>query len=149
TGTTRLAIGAPAVSSRSTGAVSGWSILRTAGSAGAVPFAVALASAGPVSSTVGSSAVGSSADPAVAGPSAVDSSPDAGSGGSAGASGLPSTHDTNWVNNLPLTSAIMPRPNWATLPLMVTSLSTSTWVDRSSPTPVSVIVTVMTASALP
>ena len=52
----------------------------------------------------------------------------------------------NWPMSLALTSAITPRPNWATLPLMVRLVSTVTLVVSSS---TAVSCAVITAEALP
>src|SRR5437764_2379742 len=81
--------------------------------------------------------------------------PAAGAGAGAGAAaaspdwGAPSTlfsrQSTNWPSNLADTSAITPRPNWATLPVTARSVETVTLVPSPSGTRVAVTV----ALALP
>ena len=51
----------------------------------------------------------------------------------------------NWPSSLSLTSCITPRPNWAGLPVMARSVSTSTRVEA----PASVIVAMTCAPAVP
>src|SRR5581483_3189222 len=73
----------------------------------------------------------------------------AGAGGAAAPAGaamtVDSRHSTNWLSSLVLTSARVPRPNWATRPVMARSVTT----DTAVPSPSAVRVAVMVALALP
>src|SRR5581483_8437841 len=122
-GATRFATGAPAVWMRSTGSASGWSTVRTPRSSplASPPAAASLASLGSLA-----------ASPALV-PAA------------APLRTFASRHSTNWSSSLALTSASTPRPNWATLPVTVRSVTTLTRV----PSPSGVSVAVMVALALP
>src|SRR5690606_26340989 len=172
TGSARLATGAPAASSRSTGSASGESILRTPPPEGCSPAATvssrADAAAPSEATSSGPWPSPPVSTPSVAGGTTVSgrpglpSSPADGSAvpaaaptasaptaaASAGASScvsLPSRHSTNWPSSFDDTSAITPRPNWATRPVTVRSVTT----DTAVPSPSGWSWAVMVAAALP
>ena len=122
-GAPRFATDAPAASIRSTGSASGMSRRRIVGpSAASAPFGDDLGSAR-----------GAAAREA---PSTGWASP---------ARIVVSSCSTNWFSSFVLTSAMMPRPNCATLPVTVRSVCTVTFVPDASGTSDAVI----SAEALP
>ena len=134
TAPTRWATGVPAVSSRSTGSGSGLSILRTVGARGADARARLgrAAGAGPRRRAHGLDRSSSSASTASAA---------AGRRRARSSRGRPRTGRAAWRSRRPA----RPRPNWATRPVMVRSVTTATAVPSSS----GVSVAVMVALALP
>src|SRR5262245_27475636 len=119
TGPTRLATGAPAVPTRSTGSFGADWMRRTPG-AGPGPAAGSDASPSCGSAT----ALPSAASPAVSATAAAGVA----SGGSCAPRTVVSRHSTNWVRSFADTSASTPRPNCATFPVTVRSVVTLTLV---------------------